>query len=283
MIERRPFGRTGHLSTVTLFGARRAGPGQPGRGRPHAGGPAPLRRQPHRHRRALRRLRAAHRAVDGAAPEGLLPGDQDRAADGARGARGPPPLARAAPGRPRRPDPDALARPSRRLGSGDGTRRRARGAGRGANPGTDALHRRHRPRLDDRGHAPAQPGPLRLRLGPAALQLLHGPGTSATASAFEEVLAIAGERRVAVQIIKSHRARARGPPPSGRTPPGISRSKAQADIDRGGALGARPLPDVFLNTAGDLALLPKHPRRGEPIHRAAAGRGRWARCRPPPG
>src|SRR2546425_6654029 len=38
-----------------------------------------------RHRRAVRRLRAPHRAVDGTPPEGLLPRDEDRQSDGVRG------------------------------------------------------------------------------------------------------------------------------------------------------------------------------------------------------
>jgi aryl-alcohol dehydrogenase-like predicted oxidoreductase len=72
---------------------------------------------------------------------------------------------------------------------------------------------------------------------------------------FEEVLAICRERDVAVQVIKSV---ARGPWAT------ADRSRTtwyqpledQADIDRAvhWALG---LPDVFLNTPGDLALLPR--------------------------
>src|SRR5438093_5262451 len=72
---------------------------------------------------------------------------------------------------------------------------------------------------------------------------------------FEEVLAICRERNVAVQIIKSI---ARGPWRTAgrrhttRYPP----RDAQADIDRAvhWALG---VPSVHLNTAGDLTLLPK--------------------------
>jgi hypothetical protein len=73
--------------------------------------------------------------------------------------------------------------------------------------------------------------------------------------AFEDVLAICRERRVAVQIIKSI---ARGPWAT------TDRShstwyqplESQADIDRGvhWVLG---IPDVFINTAGDLTLLPR--------------------------
>src|SRR5216117_295278 len=72
---------------------------------------------------------------------------------------------------------------------------------------------------------------------------------------FEEVLTICRERNVAVQIIKSI---ARGPwATTDRThTTWYQPLEAQADIDRAihWILG---LPDIFVNTAGDLALLPK--------------------------
>ena len=72
---------------------------------------------------------------------------------------------------------------------------------------------------------------------------------------FEEVLTTCRERRVAVQVIKSI---ARGPwATTGRTHTTWDQPlEAQADIDRAvhWVLG---LPDVFINTAGDLTLLPK--------------------------
>jgi aryl-alcohol dehydrogenase-like predicted oxidoreductase len=73
--------------------------------------------------------------------------------------------------------------------------------------------------------------------------------------AFDEVLATCRERNVAVQIIKSV---ARGPwATTGRThTTWYQPLEAQEDIDRAvhWILG---LPDVFINTAGDLALLPR--------------------------
>jgi aryl-alcohol dehydrogenase-like predicted oxidoreductase len=73
--------------------------------------------------------------------------------------------------------------------------------------------------------------------------------------AFDEVLVTCRERNVAVQIIKSI---ARGPwATTGRThTTWYQPLEAQEDIDRAvhWVLG---LPDVFINTAGDLALLPK--------------------------
>jgi aryl-alcohol dehydrogenase-like predicted oxidoreductase len=73
--------------------------------------------------------------------------------------------------------------------------------------------------------------------------------------AFDEVLATCRERNVAVQIIKSI---ARGPwATADRThTTWYQPLEAQEDIDRAvhWILG---LPDIFINTAGDLALLPK--------------------------
>jgi aryl-alcohol dehydrogenase-like predicted oxidoreductase len=73
--------------------------------------------------------------------------------------------------------------------------------------------------------------------------------------AFQDVLAVCRERNVAVQTIKSL---ARGPwATADRThSTWYQPLEAQADIDRAvhWVLGT---PDIFLNTAGDLALLPK--------------------------
>src|SRR5574341_1012066 len=89
---------------------RRPGAGQPGGRGPYAGAAAWIRREPYRHRRAVRGFGASHRAVDGAAPEGLLPRHEDRVAHRRRGPRGHPPLARAPARRPRGSDPAPLAR-----------------------------------------------------------------------------------------------------------------------------------------------------------------------------
>src|SRR5262249_46846378 len=72
---------------------------------------------------------------------------------------------------------------------------------------------------------------------------------------FEEILTICRERKVAVQVIKSI---ARGPwAVAGETHPTWSQPpQAPAEIDRAvhWVLG---LPDVFINTVGDLSLLPR--------------------------
>ena len=73
---------------------------------------------------------------------------------------------------------------------------------------------------------------------------------------FDQVLAICRERGVAVQIIKSI---ARGPwATSDRThATWYQPLEAQADIDRAVHWVMGSLPDAFINTAGDLSLLPK--------------------------
>jgi aryl-alcohol dehydrogenase-like predicted oxidoreductase len=73
--------------------------------------------------------------------------------------------------------------------------------------------------------------------------------------AFEEVLAICRERNVAVQVIKSI---ARGPwAATERThTTWYQPLEAQADIDRA-MHWAMGIPGIFLNTAGDLGLLPR--------------------------
>ena len=73
---------------------------------------------------------------------------------------------------------------------------------------------------------------------------------------FEEVLAICRERNVAVQVIKSI---ARGPwATADRThATWYQPLEEQADIDRAVHWLIGSLPDVFINTAGDLTLLPK--------------------------
>ena len=73
---------------------------------------------------------------------------------------------------------------------------------------------------------------------------------------FQEVLAICRERKVAVQIIKSI---ARGPwATAERThTTWYQPLEAQADIDQAIHWIMGTLPDAFVNTAGDLTLLPK--------------------------
>src|SRR5213594_1914530 len=173
MIARRPFGRTGHESSVTLFGA------------------AALARasQADADRTLEVLLRHGVNHIDTAARYGdselrIGPWMARHRKDfflatktgsrTAREGRGPASLARAAARRPRRSDPAALARTPGRLGSGHGAGRRTRGGDRGPPAGSHALHRRDRPRLDHRRHAPAQPRAFRLRFGAVALQLLHG-------------------------------------------------------------------------------------------------------------
>ena len=80
MIERAPFGATGHDSSRAIFGAAALGQRHQGRRRPRARAAARARRQPHRRRRELRRRRAAHRAVAAPPPGHVLRRHQDRRA-----------------------------------------------------------------------------------------------------------------------------------------------------------------------------------------------------------
>ncbi len=108
MIPTMPFGRTGHHEHPHDLRSRRLlGRVSTDRRRPHARSAATARRQPHRHRRQLRRRGTAYRAVDGAASLDVLPGHQDRRAPPCEGARRDPTLARPAAGRQLRPDPAA--------------------------------------------------------------------------------------------------------------------------------------------------------------------------------
>jgi len=74
--------------------------------------------------------------------------------------------------------------------------------------------------------------------------------------AFEAVLAVCRERNVAVQVIKSI---ARGPwaTTERRHTTWYQPLEAQADIDRAVHWALGTLPSAFLNTAGDLTLLPR--------------------------
>ncbi|CAA9551260.1 MAG: Oxidoreductase, aldo/keto reductase family, partial [uncultured Thermomicrobiales bacterium] len=152
---------------------RRGGvqPGDAGRGRPHHGDGAGVRRQSHRHGGELRRLGTAPRPLDGAPSRPVFPGDEDGGARLRGRAGADSPLARPAANRPARPDPAAQPRQGRRVGDRTGAGRRAGGGGRGPRGGDRALHRRDRPWPRHRRHPPPQPGTLPLRHRAAALQL----------------------------------------------------------------------------------------------------------------
>ena len=150
------------------------------------------RHQPHRHRRELRRLRAADRAVAG----------RDHRDDSSW-----PPRPASGPGRGAR-DPAArssgcgvdqvdLIQLHNLVDETSGDRRSPRAArsrrGRGARRGPGPVHRRDRPRHHHRRHAPAQPRALRLRLGAAALQLPDAQNAGYLAE-FEALVAICAER-----------------------------------------------------------------------------------------
>ena len=255
MIERAPFGATGH--DVEPRDLRRRGARQrlQARRRPSARAAARARHQPHRRRRQLRRRRAADRAVAAPAPGEFFVATKTGERTYARRARGDPPLARPPRRRPGRLDPAAQPRRRDRVGDRARRRRRARGGDRGARRGPRALHRRDRPRpvgaemhrrslerfAFDSVLLPVQ---LRADAGPA----LRGDVRGARR-------ACARERNVALQTIKSLVARAAGTG-ARATAAHLVRAAARAGRHRPGrALGARPA-EAFLLTTGDVDVLP---------------------------
>ncbi len=226
-IERRPFGRTGHMSSAVIFGAAALGKVDQAtadrvldllleHGVNHIDvaasyGDAELRIGP---------WMAKHR-------KDFFLATQDRAARLCGRPGRDPPLARAAAHRPGRPHPAPRADPSRRVGAGAGVRRGARGGGRGEAAGPRALHRRHRARLERRRHAPAQPPAIRLQLHSPALELVlrRAPDLSAR---------FRGRGRPYARSARSPSRRSRrspgghGRPASpGTGPPGTSRSRTR--------------------------------------------------------
>src|SRR5262249_46800965 len=200
-----------------------------------------------RHRRAVRRFRAAHRTVDGAPPEGFLPRDEDRLADRQGGARGHLPPARSASRGPRPFDPASLARPPPRLGPGN----RARGGAPGGEQGLTRF-------IGVTGHGWTIPVMHRRSLARFDFDSVLMPYNFFMAEneryrkSVDEVLTICRERNVAVQIIKSI---ARGPwATTDKThTTWYQPLEDQADIDRA-VHWVISMPGVFLNTAGDLTL-----------------------------
>ena len=132
MIDRAPFGATGHESSRVIFGAAALGDVSKADADRTLERAARARHQPHRRRRQLRRRGAADRhladASTGRSSSPPRPGERTYAA--ARG--GDPPLARPARRRPRRLDPAAQPRRRDRVGHRAQPRRRARGVRRGA-------------------------------------------------------------------------------------------------------------------------------------------------------
>ena len=78
LMERRRLGRTGHESSVLIYGAAALGRGDPGGRRRLGAGGAGRRHQPPRRRGELRRRRAAPRSLDAADQGAGVPRHQDR-------------------------------------------------------------------------------------------------------------------------------------------------------------------------------------------------------------
>ena len=92
------------------------------------------------------------------------------------------------------------------------------------------------------------------------------------AADFEALLGVCARAQRRGADDQGHRARAVGLEGALRRRPGTSRSPSRRDIDLAvhWVLGE---PGVFLNSAGDLELLPARPRRGRAL-RGTTGRGR---------
>ena len=261
VIERAPFGATGHDSSRVIFGAAALGKRLQGRRRPGARAAARARHQPHRRRRELRRRRAAHRDVAAAQPRHVLPGHEDRRAHLPRRARGDPPLARPPRRRPGGLDPAAQPGRRDRVGHRAGRRRRPRGGDRGARGGPRALHRRHRPRPVGARDAPAQPGALRRSTPcccPYNYVQMQDPRYAET---FEALAAVCAERNVALQTIKSLAWRRWD-----------GRAAHRRDLVRAAARAGRHRPRRALGARPARGVPAHHRRRRDPAPAARRGR-----------
>ena len=201
MIERAPFGATGHESSRVIFGAAALGDVSKAdadralellleHGINHIDVAASYGDAELRIANWLKRAR-------------LLRRHQDRRAHLRRRPRADPPLARPARRRPRRPDPAAQPGRRDRVGHRAQPRRRAGGVPRGARRGPGALHRRHRPR------ALSVPKMHERSLARYAFDSVLCPYNRVQmqdpryAETFDELAAICQERDVALQTIKS--------------------------------------------------------------------------------
>ena len=255
MIERAPFGATGHESSRAIFGAAALG--------------SVSKRDADRTLELLlehginhidvaagygdAELRIAHLA---APPRGrVLRRHQDRRAHLPRRARGDPPLARPPRRRPGRLDPAAQPRRRHRVGDRARRRRRARGGDRGARGGARAVHRRDRPRPVGARDAPAQPRALRLRLRARARTTTCRCRTRATPRRSRRSPPSA---RSATSRCRRSRASRRAAGTAAPRPPATwyEPLREQADIDLAAhwVLGR---PEAFLLTTGDVEILPR--------------------------
>ena len=145
--------------------------------------------------------------------------------------------------------------------------------------GARPLHRRDRARALDRRHAPAQPRALPVRLGAAALQLPPDAGR-AYAEEFEALAATCA--RAGSPCRRSSRSRSRpGTVARRRRRPGTSRSpiRRTSTLAVHWVLGRE---GVFLNTVGDVNLLPRVLAAAERVRRRAPERRTYERARAAP-
>ena len=268
-----PFGRTGHDSTRIIFGAAALGAVTQDEADQTMELIRRARHQPHRHRGQLRRGRAAARAVDGRPPRRVLPGHQDRRAD--------------------RPTAyEEIQRSLERLRTDhvdliqlhnlvdEDEWQTAFAAGGALEAAVQARDEGLVRYIGVTGHgvtvarpAPALAGAVRVRLGAAALQLPDDPQRGATSPTSRRWRPLCAERGVAVQTIKS-----------------ITRAP-WGDREQTAATWYEPLTDqgaidtavawvlgregVFLNTVGDIHVLPQGARRRRAVPTAGRTRRPW--------
>ena len=225
MIERAPFGATGHESSRVIFGAAALGDVS--------------KADADRTLEVLLEHGINH--IDVAASYGdaelrianWLNGDHEFFVATKTGEReyaprprGDPAVAGPARGRPRRLDPAAQPVRRDRVGHRAQPRRRAGGLPGGARRGSGALHRRHRPRAEHPEDAPAQPRSLRLRHRPVPVQLGPDAGPALRRDLRRPRGAVPGARRRAADD-QEPRLQAVGRTRARRRRPGTSRSRTR--------------------------------------------------------
>ena len=255
-IEKRPFGKTGHMSSAVLFGAAGIGRVDQGTADRVLDLLFRIRDQSHRRGATLWRRGIADRPVDGAIPQGIFPGHKKIDRRDYVSARD---QIRTSLDRLRTDHVDLIQLhalfPSRRMGAGPVARRGARRRARGARGRLGSSYRRHGARLDHRRHAPARVGSVRVRRDPDALQLVHRQSRLLRTGL--------SRRRSPRRSGAASPYRPSSPWRAGRGPPGWNVNRATwyqplegyEDI-RAAVHWVLGRSGIFLNSTGDVDLLP---------------------------
>ena len=273
MIATAPFGSTGHESTRTHLrrrGARRRHPGARPTARSSCCSSTASTTSTPRPRTATPSCGSPRGCAHTADDFFLATKTGERDLRGR--ARADPPLARPARRRPRRPDP--AAQPGRRdeWETALARRRRARGRDRGARRRARALHRRHRPRP---ARSPRCTGAASSASRSTRCSLPYNYARCSDAryaADFEALAAVCAraQRRACRRSRASRRAPWDGRAQTAATWYEPLREQADIDLAVHWVLGR---PGVFLNTVGDVELLPQRARRRRAASSAPVGRG----------